>query len=787
MKFLLTFLTGVFLLLSAAAVPAPYAVQAKLPALLVRLSAKADSSRSWPELRRYAASLRSPRDRALAYFVLGYREYEGNQYDAAANDLAKAGSPLSPLADLADYYRASAVYTGGHPEAVEGILGTFNERYPSSMKHYKAIELLAWGYLHTGKPQKALQLLQRVPQVRERPALALVLARAYTDSGQVRLAAETFQDIYYAFPTTPQAATAGDALDKLKSQLGANFPPVTDEIATARAEKLYSASRYSEALKAYGQLLKEGQKSAWAWTWNLGRAKCLIQLNQAKAAAETLVDSVAPTPQLDAERLATMVDAYARIEDDTAVAQTVNKLRTRYFKSHWHAVALLRAASYFMYKGEFDIAPLYYRTLLEVFPQSPQASEASWRYAWVQYLTGKPDEARKALLSLIRQHPGSPHVPAALYFLGRLEESEQPPESRALYEFLIRRYGNGYYPLEASTRLRLMRRGSSRRKSTNADPDFSIHELESKIPEADPPGFGACPPSTSGKDLVAFHTLDALHLDDLARQDIQSRLERHPNSPALVIALSRLEAEQGETDHALHVAKRMVPDYYSQQFSDLPREIWKLLFPRDHLSIIRRYAAINHLDPYLVMGLIRQESGFNVRATSPADARGLMQVLASTITHSRRYRSSVGRRLYEPAYNVRFGCAYLRKLLERYKGNVAEALAAYNAGPTNVDQWISRRTFRDQQEFVESIPFPETRIYLKAVFADSGVYRKLVSGSVRFAECSANPAKSSRSSTAQVGRHLQPKARTLLSVAGEAGLPYEHDGEGNGLPCVAAP
>jgi soluble lytic murein transglycosylase len=171
------------------------------------------------------------------------------------------------------------------------------------------------------------------------------------------------------------------------------------------------------------------------------------------------------------------------------------------------------------------------------------------------------------------------------------------------------------------------------------------------------------------------------------------------------------------------------------------------------------------------MGLIRQESGFNARATSPADARGLMQVLASTVTHSRRYLNSVGNRLYEPAYNVRYGCAYLRALLKRYNGNVAEALAAYNAGPTNVDQWLSRRTYRDQQEFVESIPFPATRIYLKAVFADSGVYRKLVNGSAQFAECSGGPTKARKKSTAGPGMNFRPQTRTLLAVAGESGLP----------------
>ncbi|HKT10919.1 MAG TPA: transglycosylase SLT domain-containing protein [Terriglobia bacterium] len=771
MKFLFTFLIGVILFPSAWVAPAPCAVPQGLPAVLVHLASKADSSRTWPELRRYAASSRSARDRSLAYFLLGYKEYKADQYDQAAKDLAKAASPLSPLADLADYYRASALYKGGHPEAVEGILGDFSRRYPSSTKHYEAVELLAWGYLQTGEAPKALQLLQSVAQVRERPALAAVLARAYADSGQLGLAAQTFQDIYSAFPTSPQAATARDALAKLKTQLGVNYPPVTDEIATARVERLYMAAHYSEALKVYEQLLKDRRNSVWAWQWNLGRAKCLIRLDQANAAAETLVNAVAPTPELDAERLATLVDAYARIEDDTQVAQTLNKLRVQYFNSRWHAAALLRAANYFMYKGEFDIAPLYYRTLREAFPQTALASEASWRYAWVEYVTGKTDEARKSLLGLIRNYPGSPYVPAAVYFLGRLEEGARPAEAHELYEFLVRHYRHGYYPLEASKRLRLLKKSSEGYKSSNSVPDFSIRELVSKVPAADPPDFGGCLPAAGGKDMVAFHVLAALHLDNLARQDIQSRLERHPKSPALAIALSRFEAEQGHTDYALHIAKKVVPDYYSQQFSDLPREMWELLFPSSHVRLIRRYAAINHLDPYLVMGLIRQESGFNSRATSPVDARGLMQILASTMPRSRRYRNSARRRLYEPAYNLRLGCAYLRELLKRYNGNVAEALAAYNAGPTNVDHWLSLHTYRDEQEFVESIPFPETRIYLKAVFGDSGVYRKLVSGTVQFAECSANPAKSRKKSAARLEGIFQSQTQTFLSAARELELP----------------
>jgi len=298
-KFLCTLLICVSLLPLPSAARTPAIGQQKLPAALVRLASRSGSSRTWPELRRYAASRKTAKERALAYFVLGYREYQSEDYAIAEKDLAMASSAGSPLADLAAYYNASAAYKGGHPERVAGILGAFNKRFPSSAKHYAAVELLAWGYLQTGQPQNALQVLQSEPEVLERPTLALLLARAYADNGQLQQAAQTFQDIYYAFPTTSQAGTAGDSLDKLKSQLGVNFPPVSDEIATSRVEKLYTASHYSEALKGYEQLLKERRNSTWAWRWNLGRAQCLIRLNRGADAVETLVNSVAPTPELD--------------------------------------------------------------------------------------------------------------------------------------------------------------------------------------------------------------------------------------------------------------------------------------------------------------------------------------------------------------------------------------------------------------------------------------------------------------------------------------------------------
>jgi soluble lytic murein transglycosylase len=138
------------------------------------------------------------------------------------------------------------------------------------------------------------------------------------------------------------------------------------------------------------------------------------------------------------------------------------------------------------------------------------------------------------------------------------------------------------------------------------------------------------------------------------------------------------------------------------------------------------------------MGLIRQESGFNPRATSSAGARGLMQILPTTASRSRRASRIrfTAARLYNPTYNVQFGCYYLRSLLEDFDGKPEMALAAYNAGDFRVRGWLRGHPFRDPSEFLEAIPIHATRVYVESVLRDAAIYRHLLTGTAKFAMCS---------------------------------------------------
>ena len=200
---------------------------------------------------------------------------------------------------------------------------------------------------------------------------------------------------------------------------------------------------------------------------------------------------------------------------------------------------------------------------------------------------------------------------------------------------------------------------------------------------------------------------------------------------------------------------RTVPSYTQVEFSDLPEEFWDYLYPRAYRKLIEAQARLNHLDPYLVMGLIRQESAFTPHAASVSDARGLMQVLPKTaalIRHTSRTRI-VGQRLYDPNYNVRVGCAYLAGLMKDFDNRPELAMAAYHAGDFRVNDWVKKYSFPDSATFLESIPIPATRIYVEQVLRDAEIYRQLLTGSPHFAKCAqGNLPRRQRGGSDHVGR-----------------------------------
>jgi len=599
----------------------------------------------------------------------------------------------------------------------------------------QGLELLAEALIDSQKPQEAVQILMGEPSVRQHATLSLLLAKAYEEAGDLSQAARAFQEVYFAFAASSQAKEASEALDSLRSRLGADFPQPTEEIETARVELLFNASLFKEALKGYEVLLSSGPASAHADEWKLGRARCLLRLRRDSEAVEALSVSLA-SPAMNAERLALWVEARAREDDSSGALAALSQIQAIDPHSASFESALYSAGNLFFRLGEWQDAGRQYQTLVESFPQGGHTQDAGWRLIWCYYLAGDHDRARQALQERLTLYPRSSHTPAALYWLGRLEEEQADiRDAQALYSLLQNRFAHSFYAVQASFRERKL---FTELPADVPPPGSTAWEVAQQIPPRDPSPIPSCPSNVTAESLRPVLALQALSLDGLAEQYLKASLAARPALPELRFFLSRLEAGQGNASAAISEARKIVPDYPSYEFSELPREMWDLLFPQSYWKLVQRQARANRLDPYLVMGLIRQESAFNARATSSADAHGLMQVLPKTASRSKRPSRirSTGARLYNPTYNVRFGCSYLRSLLKDFDGRPEMALAAYNAGDFRVREWLKSNSFRDSSEFLEAIPIRDTRAYVESVLRDAAIYRQLLTGSAKFATCS---------------------------------------------------
>jgi soluble lytic murein transglycosylase len=152
----------------------------------------------------------------------------------------------------------------------------------------------------------------------------------------------------------------------------------------------------------------------------------------------------------------------------------------------------------------------------------------------------------------------------------------------------------------------------------------------------------------------------------------------------------------------------------------------EITLPLRHEDIIRQQARDKNLDPALIAAVIYQESKFRHR-TSEAGAVGLMQLLPETahyIAEKSGGTSFTTEDLATPQINISYGSWYLRHLLDHYDGNKVLAIAAYNAGQTNVNEWVAEAGGEQSFDAGEDIPFPETRGYVAGVLEHEEEYRR---------------------------------------------------------------
>jgi soluble lytic murein transglycosylase len=211
------------------------------------------------------------------------------------------------------------------------------------------------------------------------------------------------------------------------------------------------------------------------------------------------------------------------------------------------------------------------------------------------------------------------------------------------------------------------------------------------------------------------------------------------NDTHLIKARLLANTSFGESTRALQAMKRSGLSFFTLPFDQVPVAYWRILFPQPYWADLVADSERNGLDPYLVASLIRQESEFNAGAVSRANAYGLMQLLPSvgkSMAKKQGIKHFATKDRLNPSTNLHLGTLNLKLVLDRFGGQKEYALAAYNAGDVPIRSWLATSDYKDIPEFVESIPYTETREYVQAILRNREMYRLLYSTSGRTSESS---------------------------------------------------
>jgi soluble lytic murein transglycosylase len=655
---------------------------------------------------------------AAAYLALGHAYLLQRNFSDAVSALHSAhaadrttAQPDGALADYTDYLTAQAFLQSNQLPQAEAVLNTYAEKYPDSIFVGSVPILRANLMVQEGDPQAALAALNphRQEPVAGKADFQLALAKAEAVAGHSDDALQLFQHVYLDYPLSIEAGVA-------RSQLATNgvlaaLPP---DKRRAHADALYNAGHYRDAEDEYRSLAGQPNVD------EAGRNALLVAAAECdwkmKSLSQSQLNSIPDTNDEAGARRMYLLMELARDRGDATTQQAlVSQMETRFPSSPWLAEALYSSGNMYLLLKDYPHAITYYGELATRFPTHKYAPSAHWRAGWFNYRLGQYAEAARLFDEQIRVYAGGKEIPSALYWRGRIyEDQEQKPSSAsAYYRTILLVYPHYYYAMLAQDRLtRLGAVTPDMIAGLDTLQPTTIPELTDDVPEDDP-------------HVVKARLLANAGLNEYIEPEIRAADDSDEWG---AFAEAEIYASYGESWHAMRLLKRAIPFYTSAPIEAIPVAYWRILFPQNFWSDIKAEAERNGLDPYMVASLIRQETEFNPGAISNKNAYGLMQLLPA-VGRSLARQEGMPRfntsQLLNPSTNIRLGTLYLKQTLDKFGGQPEYAFAAYNAGDDRVIDWQSIGNYHGIDEFVESIPFTETREYVQAILRNEQIYREL--------------------------------------------------------------
>jgi len=651
------------------------------------------------------------------------------------------------MADHSVHLAAEHLFSRGRYSESAALSGLLIREYPkSSLKsraEFRRAAALLESYAYAGAIEAFTAFLEASPDSEYAPEAVRCLGRALTAEGRLAEAVKAYQNLWIDYAGASSDADALKALADLAAA-GVEVPAFTADQLYERGRNLSQPNYYDKALETFTKLLDRDLPAARRADVLVRMGIALYNLNR-RADAAALLEKMTRTYPRDArtpDALFWLGRASGKLGDYDKALKTFQRLLERFPGSEWADDALFYMGTIYRETGDLKKALRCYTRMGVEYPASKYADSAVWWRAWALYGAGEYRKAEQTLQELINTYPASFLANQARYWQGRAAEKlNKPDRALAHYDRLLRSGPFTYYGHRAQERLDSIRSFESATAAvvqddgivvcrTAACPDDLLQNFE--VDEG-PPVWTEETRQMLTSEPAYRKTLElmSLNMRKEAARELSLLQAAKPRRRGMLVGLSKAFFELGDFNRSLLLVLRNYERYLDRPWEGTPDDLWLLAYPQGYWDSILAYSRKYRQDPYFVAAVIREESQFAAEALSPAGARGLMQVMPSTgewVARRIKLEGFESVKLYDPDTAVQIGTWYISHLMKQFKGDPLLVAAAYNAGPDAVSSWIVKNGYHgDRDAFVESIPFMETRGYVKKVLRNYSEYRRIYS------------------------------------------------------------
>ncbi|MHB8481331.1 MAG: transglycosylase SLT domain-containing protein [Nitrospiria bacterium] len=561
------------------------------------------------------------------------------------------------------------------------------------------------------------------PKDEKVPDVLSKMVDLYLEQQEWDKAAELYREIQWKFPDTPWSEEAGKKLSLLVlSPADREKFKLTSLEQFNKGKNLYETGRFEKAIEVWQGLEKGIKRSeVFSTEMELKTGLAFLPLKKYSDASDhfLIVLKKAPDSEYAQEALLGLVRIAVREENEPDL-EKFRKMGEKLFvhQETYYKILYLLAAYDEDHHQPLKARDLY-QTIIKEFPQGSVAPDALWKEGWTAYGGGDDLLAERNFSKFLEEYPASPLQAQVLYWKSRAEERRGDIDAaQADFKKLCQTFGHSYYCHLAAKRITLPLEEAGL-TPLNGDPPPAIQQTDAP---SDPLSY------QKDEHYLKARELMSMDLTQDASKEFNYLADHYRGNSSLLQINLELN-RSGDFYHALKILRSQFPDVLDRGKTYDSPLLWRLAYPKEVLDLIMKTVSKDiKIEPEFIAGIMREESVFDLRATSRSGAMGLMQLMPFTgewVSQQLGVASFVREKLYDQETNIRFGAYYLDYLSQKFQGNLFYTAASYNAGPEAVSKWIINGNFKDIEEFVENIPYQETRYYVKRVIKSYEEFKRV--------------------------------------------------------------